>query len=108
MRRVAQALGAGTMTLYHYVRSKDELVTLMHDAVMGEVLVPEGELPSDWRAALGHHRATLARRLRPSSLDARGGSATRRSARTGSVTSSSRCRRWELHRTSRWQSACMC
>ncbi len=60
MRRVAQSLGAGTMTLYHYVRSKDELVTLMHDAVMGEVLVPEGELPADWRAAL----ATIARRSR--------------------------------------------
>jgi AcrR family transcriptional regulator len=52
MRRVAQALGAGTMTLYHYVRNKDELLTLMHDAVMGEVLVPEGQLPADWRAAL--------------------------------------------------------
>jgi AcrR family transcriptional regulator len=52
MRRVAQALGAGTMTLYHYVRNKDELLTLMHDAVMGEVLVPEGELPEGWRAAM--------------------------------------------------------
>jgi AcrR family transcriptional regulator len=52
MRRVAHELGAGTMTLYHYVRNKDELITLMHDAVMGEVLVPSGELPGDWRAAL--------------------------------------------------------
>jgi AcrR family transcriptional regulator len=52
MRRVAKELGAGTMTLYHYVRNKDELVTLMHDAVMGEVLVPEGELPADWREAM--------------------------------------------------------
>jgi AcrR family transcriptional regulator len=52
MRRVARALGSGTMTLYHYVRNKDELVTLMHDAVMGEVLVPEGELPEAWREAL--------------------------------------------------------
>lgn len=52
MRRVAQRLGAGTMTLYHYVRSKDELITLMSDAVMAEVLVPEGELAEDWRAAL--------------------------------------------------------
>ena len=60
MRRVADALGAGTMTLYHYVRSKDELVTLMHDAVMGEVLVPEGELPEDWRGAL----SAIARRSR--------------------------------------------
>jgi AcrR family transcriptional regulator len=52
MRRVAHALGAGTMTLYHYVRNKDELLTLMHDAVMGEVLVPDRQLPADWRAAL--------------------------------------------------------
>jgi AcrR family transcriptional regulator len=52
MRRVAQKLDAGTMTLYHYVRNKDELVTLMSDAVMGEILVPEGELSGDWREAL--------------------------------------------------------
>jgi AcrR family transcriptional regulator len=58
MRRVAQALGAGTMTLYHYVRNKDELVMLMNDTVMGEVLVPEGELPEEWREAI----ATIARR----------------------------------------------
>ena len=52
MRRVAQKLGAGTMTLYHYVRNKDELVALMSDAVMAEVVVPEGELSDDWRTAL--------------------------------------------------------
>lgn len=52
MRRVAQRLGAGTMTLYHYVRNKDELVALMSDAVMAEVVVPEGELSDDWREAL--------------------------------------------------------
>ncbi len=52
MRRVAQELGAGTMTLYHYVRSKDELITLMVDAVMGELLVPEAELTEGWRTAL--------------------------------------------------------
>ncbi len=52
MRRVAQRLGAGTMTLYHYVRNKDELITLMSDAVMAEVVVPEGELAADWRTAL--------------------------------------------------------
>jgi AcrR family transcriptional regulator len=52
MRRVAQRLGAGTMTLYHYVRNKDELITLMSDAVMAEVVVPEGELAEDWHTAL--------------------------------------------------------
>jgi AcrR family transcriptional regulator len=52
MRRVAQQLGAGTMTLYHYVRNKDELITLMFDAVMGEVLIPEEELTGGWRHAV--------------------------------------------------------
>jgi AcrR family transcriptional regulator len=50
--RVAQRLGAGTMTLYHYVRTKDELITLMFDAVMGEVLIPEEELTGGWRHAV--------------------------------------------------------
>lgn len=50
MRRVAQELGAGTMTLYNYVRNKDELVTLMANAVMGEVLMPPEELANgSWR-----------------------------------------------------------
>ncbi|HEX3238502.1 MAG TPA: TetR/AcrR family transcriptional regulator [Solirubrobacterales bacterium] len=52
MRRVAQQLGAGTMTLYHYVANKDELLTLMMDAVMGEVLVPADQLPREWRPAM--------------------------------------------------------
>jgi AcrR family transcriptional regulator len=64
MRRVAQRLGAGTMTLYHYVRNKGELVALMTDAVMAEIVVPEGELASDWRTAVtqvaSRTRATFA------------------------------------------------
>lgn len=52
MRRVAQELGAGTMTLYHYVANKDELITLMMDEVMGEVLVPDEELAAEWRGAM--------------------------------------------------------
>lgn len=52
MRRVAERLGAGTMTLYHYVDNKDELVALMLDRVMGEILIPEDELPQEWRPAL--------------------------------------------------------
>lgn len=75
MRRVASELGAGTMTLYHYVRTKDELVALMDNTIMGELLIPEGELPSDWREAL----TLIARRTResfdrhPWTLDAMGG-----------------------------------
>ena len=60
MRRVAERLGAGTMTLYHYVRNKDELITLMADEVMGEVLVPAEERGDDWRTAT----AQIARRTR--------------------------------------------
>jgi AcrR family transcriptional regulator len=53
MRRLAVELGAGTMTLYHYVRTKDELLTLVTDSVMAEVVVPPDEpLPADWRAAM--------------------------------------------------------
>jgi len=58
MRRVAAEIGAGTMTLYHYVRTKDELIDLMDDAIMGQVLIPDGELPAAWRDAI----ATIGRR----------------------------------------------
>jgi len=52
MRRVAATLDAGTMSLYHYVRTKAELIELMGDEMMAEVLVAPGELPPDWRSAL--------------------------------------------------------
>jgi AcrR family transcriptional regulator len=53
MRRLAAELDSGTMTLYHYVRTKDDLLTLVVDAIMGEVVIPKSEpIPSDWRAAL--------------------------------------------------------
>ena len=60
MRRIAERLGAGTMTLYHYVRTKAELVALMDDALMGDIVLPEGTLPNDWREAL----TAIARRTR--------------------------------------------
>jgi len=52
MRRVARELGAGTMTLYHYVQSKEELIALMDDHMMAEVVVPDDEFSDDWREAL--------------------------------------------------------
>jgi AcrR family transcriptional regulator len=54
MRRLAGELGVGTMSLYHYIRTKDELLSLVTDAVMAEVVVPpEVPLPGDdWRQAL--------------------------------------------------------
>lgn len=60
MRRIADQLKAGTMTLYHYIRTRDDLLALVDDALMGEVLVPERELSSEWRAAL----TAIARRTR--------------------------------------------
>ena len=42
MRRIAAELDAGTMTLYHYIRTKDELLTLVSDAIMGEIVLPPG------------------------------------------------------------------
>jgi AcrR family transcriptional regulator len=51
MRRIAAALGAGTMSLYRYIETKDDLLALIDDAILGEALVPS-DLPADWREAL--------------------------------------------------------
>lgn len=51
MRRVAQALGVSTMALYTYVPSKEELIDVMLDRVLGESRPPaEG----GWRDRLEH------------------------------------------------------
>src|SRR5580698_990160 len=50
MRRVARELKAGTMSLYYYVKSKDDLTAVMDDALMGEALLPS--LPRGWRRAI--------------------------------------------------------
>ena len=52
MRRLAAELDAGTMTLYHYVRTKDELLALVIDELMAELIVPVDEMPADWRTAV--------------------------------------------------------
>jgi AcrR family transcriptional regulator len=52
MRRVASELGLGTMSLYHYVRSKDELLDLMGDRIMGGQLVDDADLRRGWREGL--------------------------------------------------------
>ncbi|OLR92162.1 TetR/AcrR family transcriptional regulator [Actinokineospora bangkokensis] len=51
MRRVADALGVGTMSLYTYVPGKAELVDLMLDTVYAETDKPE-QVPGGWRARL--------------------------------------------------------
>ncbi|GAA3013686.1 TetR/AcrR family transcriptional regulator [Streptosporangium longisporum] len=51
MRRIAAEIGAGAMSLYRYVPSRDDLIELMADRLMGEIDVTG--LPSgDWRADL--------------------------------------------------------
>jgi AcrR family transcriptional regulator len=50
MRRVAEELKVGTMSLYYYVQTKDDLIAAMDDALMGEALLPS--LPKGWRRAL--------------------------------------------------------
>ena len=50
MRRIAQDLGVGTMSLYYYVKTKADLIGAMDDAFMAEVHAPS--LPKNWRAAL--------------------------------------------------------
>nr|WP_158888078.1 TetR/AcrR family transcriptional regulator [Amycolatopsis anabasis] len=51
MHRVAKELGVGTMTLYTYVPSKEELIDLMLDVVLRRRAFPgPGEpRPDDWR-----------------------------------------------------------
>ena len=50
MRRIAQEMGVGTMSLYYYVKTKADLIAAMDDALMGEVLVPS--LPGNCHEAL--------------------------------------------------------
>jgi AcrR family transcriptional regulator len=51
MRRVADALGVGTMSLYRYVPGKRELLALMRDTVFGTV-APDGRAAAGWREQL--------------------------------------------------------
>ncbi|MEV0428145.1 TetR/AcrR family transcriptional regulator [Micromonospora sp. NPDC050495] len=51
MRRVAERLGAGTMSLYTHVPGKSELLDLMLDTVYGETARPD-DVPGGWRGRL--------------------------------------------------------
>ncbi|MFE5123429.1 TetR/AcrR family transcriptional regulator [Streptomyces sp. NPDC056669] len=54
MRRIAAEIGAGAMSLYRYVPSRDDLIELMADHLMGEVDVT-GMPSGDWRADLARY-----------------------------------------------------
>jgi AcrR family transcriptional regulator len=63
MRRIAGDLGVGTMSLYRYVETKDDLLDLMTDQVFGEGTFAESHL-DDWRddlrrSAMGYRRLML-------------------------------------------------
>lgn len=63
MRKLAEELGVGAMSLYYYVPNKDELLDGMVEIVFGEIAVPADA--SDWKAAMRHRaisgREALAR-----------------------------------------------
>lgn len=60
MRRLASVLGAGAMSLYHYVASKEELLDAMIDMVFDEIQLPPQD--TDWQSAM-RSRATSARQV---------------------------------------------
>jgi AcrR family transcriptional regulator len=60
MRRLAGDLGAGAMSLYHYVTSKEELLDAMIDMVFAEIEFPLEE--TDWQSAM-RRRAVSARQV---------------------------------------------
>ena len=50
MRKLAEELGVGAMTLYHYVPNKDELLDGMVDIVFSEIEPPPTDI--DWKTAM--------------------------------------------------------
>ncbi len=50
MRRIAQVLNSGTMSLYWHVANKEHLLDLMLDTLVGEITITEQ--PIDWRSFL--------------------------------------------------------
>lgn len=56
MRRLAGVLGAGAMSLYHYVANKEELLDAMIDIVFEEIELPPAE--TDWQSAMRREAAS--------------------------------------------------
>jgi AcrR family transcriptional regulator len=63
MRRLGRELGAGAMSLYHHVGSKDELLDGMVDLVFAEIQLPasDGDWAAEMRARALSAREVLAR-----------------------------------------------
>ena len=62
MRRLADELGAGAMSLYHHVRGKDALRDGMVDIVFGEIELPVSD--GDWMAAMRRRALSTREALR--------------------------------------------
>jgi len=60
MRKLAEELGAGAMSLYHYVPNKVELLDGMVDIVFSEIELPSTDV--DWKPAM-RRRATSTREV---------------------------------------------
>jgi AcrR family transcriptional regulator len=60
MRKLADELGAGAMSLYYYVPNKEELLDGMVDVVFSEIELPPTGV--DWRTAM-RHRALSTREV---------------------------------------------
>ena len=50
MRKLADELGVGVMSLYYYVPNKDELITGMVDIVFSQIELPSADV--DWKTAM--------------------------------------------------------
>jgi AcrR family transcriptional regulator len=61
MRAVAQQLGTGAASLYAHVSSKEELLELVFDELVGRVALPQPD-PARWREQI-HEMATDLRRI---------------------------------------------
>src|SRR5215475_3967192 len=63
MRKIAQVLRAGAMSLYWHLASKEHLLELMLDALMADVVVPEptGDWQEDLRVQARSQRQVLLR-----------------------------------------------
>jgi len=51
MRNLARELGVEAMSLYHYVESKEDLLSALGDMVMTEIELPEAR-PAEWKSAI--------------------------------------------------------
>ena len=96
MRRLAGALGAGAMSLYYYVASKEELLDAMIDVLFEEIELPPEE--TDWQSAM-RRWAVSARQVLARHPWANGLMGSRTSPGPGTRTCARRaatCRSWPM------------